>query len=146
MCEVGPDIMRGQVDDSEEVLTFSEEEVVKKDVKDLDLELTCVSQVDITGGDTEDDSSQIISIGTSQIEIIPEEDKNGGGDTWKVKFEKEHALRKNEMEKKERAERNLKHARGCCCDLRVQLRNSKRRCLEKEDVIRKIIVLSQEDI
>ena len=135
-----------EVEDLEKVFIFSEEEVLSSDDKDLDWELSCASQVDIINVDKENDKPEIVSICTSQIEIIPEEDEDGEGDCWKKKYEKEEVLRKKERKARERAQKNLKHARKCCCDLRMKLRDEKRRRLEKEEVIRKITVLSQENI
>ena len=135
-----------EVEDLDKVFVFSEEDVLSNDDKDVDWELSCASQVEITDIDKENDKSQIVSICTSQIEIIPEEDEDGEGDCWKKKYENEQVLRKKEKKARERAQKNLKYARGCCCDLRMKLRDEKKRRLEKEEVIRKITVLSQENI
>ena len=74
-----------EVEDLEKVFIFSEEEVLSSDDKDLDWELSCASQVDIINVDKENDKPEIVSICTSQIEIIPEEDEDGEGDSWKKK-------------------------------------------------------------
>ena len=83
---------------------------------------------------------------TSQIDIVIEEEKDSEGVRWKKKFEEEQVLRKKEAEKTKSVLKNLKHARRSACSLRVELREMKRRCIENEEVMRRITVLSQEHI
>ena len=144
MCDVRTDVKNRRVENSEDFLVFSEEDVSDEVDRVFDLELSSASQVDIKGDDSEHGTSLSSSICNSQIGIMPEEAKEDEGYRWKKMFEDEKGLRIKEVEERKRTEKNLKHARRCCCDLRVKLRKAKRRCLEKESLIREITVLSQE--
>ena len=143
MYDSTADITSVQVEDLEEVLFFSEEDGSVEADKKLVWELSFGSQVDIPGEDKE--LSQMSSV-CSQIDIVEEEEKDSEGISWKKKFEEEQILRKKEVEKTKSAIKNLKHARRSSCSLRVELREMKRRCIENEEVMRRITVLSQEHI
>ena len=146
MCDVRTDVKNRREEKFEDFLVFSEEDVTDEVDCVLDLELSSVSQVDIKGDDNDHGASLSSSICNSQIEIMPEEEKEDERYSWKNMFEDEKVLRIKEVEQRKRTEKNLKHARRCCCDLRVKLRNAERRCLEKESLLREITVLTQVDM
>ena len=127
------DMERAQFEDVEEIFHFSEGDGEDKSDRGFDLELSCPSQVEITAEDKENEVWQ----------ILPPAKKDNGG-IWKKKYEDEVSLREKESEKRRKVEKNLKHSRACCRKLRLELREAKKRCLEKEVTIKKISILSQE--
>ena len=128
------DLERTQFEDVKDFFDFSEGDGEDKSDRGYDLELSCPSQVEISAEDKENEVWQILRA----------EKKDNGG-VWKKKYEDEVSLREKEREERRKAEKNLKHSRACCRKLRLELREVKRRCLEKEVTIKKIGILSQEN-
>ena len=105
--------------------------------------VSSASQLDIFSNGEESGPSQMSSTCASQIEFIPEEEKPSEGILWREKYKEEHALKEIEVNRRKNSERNLKHARRCCRDLRLQVREMKKRCIKQHKDFKKIAALSQ---
>ena len=90
MCDVRTDVKNGRVENSEDFLVFSEEDVSDEVGRVFDLELSSASQVDIKGDDSEHGTSLSSSICNSEIGIMPEEAKEDEGYRWKSGRKKEN--------------------------------------------------------